>query len=49
MHCKGIRDDQGYWNKIEKFIAENSEAQFSHSICDSCFNKLYPEKEKTDK
>ena len=43
MHCKGIRDDKGYWNKLEKFITENSEAQFSHSICDACMEKLYPE------
>jgi len=35
-YCKEIRDDKGYWNKLEKFIEENSEAQFSHGICDSC-------------
>lgn len=43
MHCKGIRDDKGYWNKLESFITENSEAQFSHGICDLCLDKLYPE------
>lgn len=45
MHCKEIRDDQGYWNKLEKFITENSEAHFSHSICDACMEKLYPDVE----
>lgn len=43
MHCKQIRDDKGYWNQLEKFITENSEAQFSHSICDKCMDKLYPD------
>lgn len=43
MHCKEIRDDQGYWNKLESFISKNSEAEFSHGICDSCLDKHYPE------
>lgn len=43
MHCKKIRDDQGYWNQLEKFITEHSEAQFSHSICDNCIKKHYPD------
>lgn len=45
MHCKKIRDDKGYWNQLEKFIAENSEAQFSHGICDPCLEKYYPDKD----
>lgn len=45
MHCKQIRDDQGYWNKLETFISSHTEAQFSHSICDSCMTRLYPELE----
>jgi hypothetical protein len=43
MHCKGIRDDKGYWNQLEKFISEHSEAQFSHSICEKCIEKYYPD------
>ncbi|GEM_PF-1996903 len=43
MHCKGIRDDKGAWNKLEKFITEHSDAQFSHGICDECLKKYYPE------
>jgi|GEM_PF-6650429 len=43
MHCKGIRDDKGYWNQLEKFIAEHSEAEFSHGICPDCLKKHYPE------
>lgn len=41
--CKKIRDDKGYWNQIEKFIADHSEAEFSHGICPDCVKKLYPQ------
>lgn len=41
--CKKIRDDKGYWNKIETYIQNHSEAEFSHSICPDCAEKLYPE------
>jgi len=41
--CKKIRDDKGYWNQIEAFIRDHSEAEFSHSICPECRKKLYPE------
>lgn len=40
-HCKKIRDDTGYWNKLEQFIEKRSDALFSHSICDSCLEKHY--------
>jgi hypothetical protein len=39
--CKKIRDDKGYWNQIESYIGEHSDAQFSHSICPDCAKKLY--------
>ena len=42
-NCKKIRDDQGYWNQIEKYISERSDAQFSHGICLECAKKLYPD------
>lgn len=41
--CKNIRDDSGYWKQIESYISQNSEAQFSHSICPDCAKKLYPD------
>ena len=41
--CKKIRDDNGYWNQIEAYIRDRSEAEFSHSICPECRKKLYPE------
>jgi hypothetical protein len=40
--CKKIRDDKGYWNKLEKYIQEHSNAEFSHGICPDCMKKLYP-------
>jgi PAS domain S-box-containing protein len=42
-YCKKIRDDKGYWNQIESYIHEHSEAEFSHSICQECAKKHYPD------
>lgn len=41
--CKKIRDDEGYWNQIENYIREHSDAKFSHGICPECAKVLYPE------
>jgi HAMP domain-containing protein len=41
--CKNIRDDKGYWNQIEIYIREHSEAEFSHGLCPDCVKKLYPQ------
>lgn len=41
-NCKKIRDDQGYWNQVEVYIRDHSEAEFSHGICPDCMKKLYP-------
>ncbi len=40
-HCKSIRDDQGYWNQIEEYIRDHSEAYFSHGICPDCAKEQY--------
>jgi len=42
-HCKKIRDDQGYWNQLEAYVARHSNAEFTHSICPECAAKLCPE------
>lgn len=34
--CKKVRDDRGYWNQIESYISEHSEAEFSHGFCPDC-------------
>jgi PAS domain S-box-containing protein len=41
--CKKIKDDQGYWNQIDAYISEHSEAEFSHGLCPDCAKKLYPD------
>ncbi len=47
--CKKIRDDSGYWNQVESYITEHSDAVFSHGICPDCMEKLYPEFTKNKK
>lgn len=41
--CKKIRDDQGYWNQLEAYIRDHSEAEFSHGICPECARRHYPD------
>ena len=43
--CKKIRDDKGYWNRLEAYIEKHSEASFSHSMCPECSDKLYGDQE----
>ncbi len=40
--CKKIRDDKGYWNQMEGYIQQHSDAQFSHGMCPDCAKKMYP-------
>jgi hypothetical protein len=42
-HCKEILDVQGYWQQLEAYIYEHSDARFSHGICPDCLHELYPE------
>lgn len=41
--CKKIRDDKGYWKKVETYIREHSDASFTHGICPDCLKKESPE------
>ncbi len=43
--CKKIRDDQGIWNQIEKYIEAHSEAFFSHGLCPECSHAMYKDQE----
>jgi DNA-binding response OmpR family regulator len=36
-YCKRIRGDDQYWQQLEGYIAEHSDAQFSHGICPTCY------------
>jgi len=38
--CKQVRDDQGFWQQVEKYMADRSEASFTHSVCPTCLPKL---------
>jgi two-component system CheB/CheR fusion protein len=42
-NCKQIRDDKGFWNLVEVYIGDHTEAEFSHSICPECAKILYPD------
>jgi len=44
--CKKIRNDDGYWQQLELYIKDHSDAEFSHGICDECVRKLYPDFKK---
>jgi len=43
MYCKKIRNDENYWQQVEEYLVEHTEADFSHSICPECMEKNYPE------
>lgn len=46
--CKKIRDDQGFWHAVETYVQRHSEAEFTHSICPGCREKLYPQYPEMD-
>jgi hypothetical protein len=41
--CKKIRNDAGYWQRIETYLSEHSEAHFTHGVCPDCMAKSFPE------
>ncbi len=41
--CKKIRDDKGYWKKVEVYIQDHSDVSFTHGICPECLKKISPE------
>ena len=41
--CKKIRDDGGYWSKIEAYLSARTDAQFTHGICPECTKKMMSE------
>lgn len=47
--CHNIRDDDGYWQQIEKYISEHSEAVFSHGMCEKCCDELFAGQDWYDK
>jgi len=43
--CSKVRDDEGYWNRIEVYIRDHSDAQLTHGLCPECVDRLYPDLE----
>jgi len=41
--CKKIRDDQGYWQSVEKYLLDHAGVKFSHGLCPECLRKMYPD------
>jgi CheY-like chemotaxis protein len=39
-YCKKIRDDQNYWQQVESYVGQHSDAKFSHSICPQCYEDI---------
>ncbi|MDJ0788148.1 MAG: hypothetical protein QNK05_15170, partial [Myxococcota bacterium] len=44
--CKKIRDDQGYWNQLESYLQQNSDAQLTHGLCQECQCEMHAKLEK---
>lgn len=48
MHCKRIRDDQQYWQSVERYFKDHLDLDFSHSLCPQCTQEFYPEYSKKE-
>jgi sigma-B regulation protein RsbU (phosphoserine phosphatase) len=42
-NCKRVRTDAGDWQRLEEYIQDHSEAEFSHGICQVCMKAVYPD------
>jgi len=42
-NCKSIRDDDGYWQHIDKYLSDHADIDFTHGVCPACIEKLYPQ------
>jgi len=42
-YCKNVRNDKGYWERVEKYVEDRYPAEFSHGICPDCVRKHFPE------
>lgn len=43
--CHKIRNDSGYWERVESYVEKHSHAQFSHSLCPECMDRLYKDQD----
>ena len=42
-HCRKVRDDDGLWTKLEAYLSDHTDTQFSHGLCPDCIRSFYPE------
>lgn len=42
-NCKNIRDDKGYWERVDVYLSQHSDIAFTHGLCPDCITKLYGE------
>lgn len=47
-YCKKIRNDEGYWQQLEAYIHQRSQAQFSHGICPDCYKRVMTELDEVE-
>ena len=47
--CKKVRDDKGYWERIESYLGRHSDLRISHGLCPECARKYYPDLDKDAK
>ncbi|MBI2187663.1 MAG: hypothetical protein HYU37_11195 [Acidobacteria bacterium] len=41
-HCRNVRDDRGYWSRLDEFLSSRASVEFTHAICPDCARRLYP-------
>lgn len=41
-NCRKLRDDEGYWKDIERYLEDHAKVQFTHGLCPDCIKELYP-------
>ena len=47
-NCKKVRKDDGYWEQVEIYIQQHSNANFTHGLCPDCLKSLYPDFDPND-
>lgn len=40
-HCKKVREDNGYWRRVDEYIQEHTETDISHSVCPDCMKAFH--------
>ena len=43
IYCKQVRDDEGFWRRVDEYVQKHTEVRFSHGICPDCMKKHFPE------